>query len=349
MNLNLRAVCVTWIACSLLAMPVSAVVVRTFTCAQFGTGCNNVIPAGAPGTTFGSMTPSVMTVPPHGTNAKTVDLNITLNISHTYRGDLRVLLSDPHQNVSRELFSEVGMSTNDGNDINVTLDDEAAVVITNGPCANSAQACTGTFQPETAPMSFFDGINPSGAWTLYVIDGGTDGTGDTGALISWSLIITLADTDGDGIEDGPDNCLNVANPGQSDADGDGIGDACDNCVNLKNATQADSDGDGVGDACDNCPSKMNVDQADPDSDGRGTACDNCPNTANFDQADGDGDGFGDKCDSDPFVPNPDQQPDSGAPPGGQGSTSCGGCGAGSSILLPIIAVFPLVVRRGRQG
>lgn len=345
MNLNLRAVCIAWIACTLLSMPVSAVVVRTFTCAQFGTGCNNVIPAGAPGTTFGAMTPSTIVVPSLGSNAKIVDLDMTISIQHTWRGDIRVLLANPGGNL-RELFSEVGTFNNDGDDINVTLDDEAAVVITNGPCANSAQACTGTFQPETAPMSFFDGINPGGVWTFSVIDGGT---GDTGALLSWSLIITLADTDGDGIEDGPDNCINVANPGQSDADGDGIGDVCDNCLNLKNASQTDSDGDGHGDMCDNCPSVANSDLADPDSDGRGTACDNCPNTANFDQADGDGDGFGDKCDSDPLIPNPDQQPDPGSPPGGQGSPTCGTCGAGSSVLLPLVAIFPLVLRRRRQG
>lgn len=345
MNLNLRAVCVAWMSCALFAMPASAVVVRTFTCAQFGTGCNNVIPAGAPGTTFGSMTPSTVVVPNLGSNAKIVDLDMTINIQHTWRGDIRVLLANPGGNF-RELFSEVGTFNNSGDDISVTLNDEAATNIISGPCANMAHACTGTYMPETTPMSFFDGANPSGTWTLGVIDGGSSAVG---ALLSWSLIITLADTDGDGIEDGPDNCINVANPGQQDIDGDGVGDACDNCVSLKNSTQPDSDGDGVGDACDNCPSKMNVDQADPDSDGRGTACDNCPNTANFDQADGDGDGFGDKCDSDPLVPNPDQQPDAGSPPAVQGTPTCGTCGAGSSVLLPLIAVFPRILRRGRQG
>lgn len=217
MNPHFRAVCVAWASCALLAMPVSADVVRTFTCTQFGTGCNNVIPAGAPGTTFGSMTPSTIVVPNLGSSAKIVDLDMTINIQHTWRGDIRVLLANPGGNF-RELFSEVGTFNNDGDNINVTLDDEAATNIISGPCANSAQACSGSFKPETTPMSFFDGVNPSGTWTLGVIDGGS---GFVGALVSWSLIITLVDTDNDGIEDGPDNCINVANPGQQDTDGDG--------------------------------------------------------------------------------------------------------------------------------
>lgn len=62
-------------------------------------------------------------------------------------------------------------------------------------------------------------------------------------------ILGIADTDGDSVGDGTDNCPQVANPDQADADGDGIGDACDNCVNTPNADQADNNEDGVGDAC----------------------------------------------------------------------------------------------------
>jgi hypothetical protein len=70
------------------------------------------------------------------------------------------------------------------------------------------------------------------------------------------------DTDGDGIMDNIDNCVNTANPAQEDSDNDGIGDVCegdadsdgiiddvDNCVNTPNPNQEDSDGDGIGDAC----------------------------------------------------------------------------------------------------
>ena len=51
-----------------------------------------------------------------------------------------------------------------------------------------------------------------------------------------------ADTDGDGVLDANDNCVNTANADQSDKDNDGIGDVCD----------TDDDNDGVPDTSDQC-------------------------------------------------------------------------------------------------
>jgi hypothetical protein len=63
----------------------------------------------------------------------------------------------------------------------------------------------------------------------------------------------VVDTDGDGVADDVDNCLEVANAEQEDADEDGVGDACDNCLEVANAEQEDADEDGLGDVCDACP------------------------------------------------------------------------------------------------
>jgi len=139
------------------------------------------------------------------------------------------------------------------------------------------------------------------------------------------------DTDGDGIVDLEDNCVNTSNSDQSDNDGDGIGDVCDNCPNNSNINQEDNDNDGLGDICDddddndgvldtndNCPLIANADQADADNDGVGDLCDdedgdgiidvndNCPETANADQADADSDGVGDVCDNCEDTINADQ-------------------------------------------
>jgi OOP family OmpA-OmpF porin len=70
------------------------------------------------------------------------------------------------------------------------------------------------------------------------------------------------DGDGDGIQDGSDNCPDDANSEQEDADSDGAGDACDDCPSTilgievdDSGCPLDEDGDGVYDGLgmDKCP------------------------------------------------------------------------------------------------
>ncbi len=82
----------------------------------------------------------------------------------------------------------------------------------------------------------------------------------------------VLDADGDGIQDGCDNCPMVINPDQANNDLDAFGNACDNCPNTFDLSQTDSDGDGLGDLCDNCPGAVNPGQEDCDNDGYGDAC-----------------------------------------------------------------------------
>jgi hypothetical protein len=144
---------------------------------------------------------------------------------------------------------------------------------------------------------------------------------------SWEIIQVETDSDGDGILDGSDNCVSVANADQSNTDGDGEGNACDTdddndgvadevdqCpqqygeASNAGCPALDSDGDGVLDNADNCISTPNADQADADGEGQGDVCDadddndtiadaldNCSTTANVDQADWNRDGQGDAC------------------------------------------------------
>jgi hypothetical protein len=62
---------------------------------------------------------------------------------------------------------------------------------------------------------------------------------------------SMADADGDGIDDASDNCPGMSNQDQADEDGDLIGDVCDICpIDGTAAGNHDTDNDGVGDGCD---------------------------------------------------------------------------------------------------
>ncbi|MCK5803390.1 MAG: thrombospondin type 3 repeat-containing protein, partial [Lentisphaeria bacterium] len=134
------------------------------------------------------------------------------------------------------------------------------------------------------------------------------------------------DTDGDGISNCLDNCIDVINVGQADEDGDYLGDACDEClddrINDPDEDEICGNGDGSitynpcapgqnSNCDDSCPYAFNPLQEDTDGDLLGDACDNCPTVANgpnepIPQQDTDKDGVGNVCDNCSINQNSDQ-------------------------------------------
>jgi len=264
-----------------------------------------VIPTG-PGGNPEEGAPAVQTIN-FNTGLTITDVNVTINISHVFVEDLRLVLTSP-SGTEVELFANI--IGNGVNFTNTVLDDQAATALSAAAAGDAP--FTASYQPDNA-LSAFNGEASYGAWTLSAYDFWDL---DEGTLDSWSLEVCgapLPDVDNDGVPDSIDNCLNTANSDQADADGDGVGDVCDNCINAVNSGQEDTDGDGIGDACDNCVNTVNSGQEDADGDGVGDDCDNCPSTVNSDQEDANNDGVGDTCESvepaDTLTPNGDLQND----------------------------------------
>lgn len=109
------------------------------------------------------------------------DVNVKVNLSHTYDRDLRVYLIGP-DSTRVELFTDVGGSGD--HFTNTELDDEATVSIAAGS-GTAIAPFTGRFRPEGA-LSGFDGKSVTGVWKLEVTDARRQ---DRGKLLNWSLVV----------------------------------------------------------------------------------------------------------------------------------------------------------------
>jgi subtilisin-like proprotein convertase family protein len=124
------------------------------------------------------------------------DVNVNINITHTWDSDLILTLIAP-DGTEVTLASAVGL---DGDNFtNTTFDDSATI-----PIAGGAPPFTGTFIPAQA-LSALNGKSLAGTWQLKVDDTFLQ---DTGNIESWSLIIVrniaaLSDANGYALVDIP--------------------------------------------------------------------------------------------------------------------------------------------------
>ncbi len=117
------------------------------------------------------------------TNAVTTisKVTVTLDITHTYVGDLIIRLVSPSMG-SIVLKNAEGVGVNDGDNFtDTTFDDNGA----SGLITSGTAPYTGSFIPEEL-LSDFDGEDANGIWTLEVEDTELN---DQGTLNSWSITI----------------------------------------------------------------------------------------------------------------------------------------------------------------
>ena len=169
-----------------------------------GTSGANAGAIAIPGTgTGGGATPQANPYPSTiniaGSSGTVAKVTATLTgFSHTFPGDVDVLLVGPGgQTVV--LMSDVGGGT-DAVNTTLTFDDTAPAIGTSVVSGTFRPTNSGTGDPFPAPapalphgsaLSVFNGVNPNGAWRLFIVD---DAGADVGSIAGgWSLNIVTAD------------------------------------------------------------------------------------------------------------------------------------------------------------
>ena len=142
-------------------------------------------PANPPGAT-GAPISHVINVPDSYTLA---DVDIDLGVTHTWVGDLIISVEHGGTTVTiidRPGFAGTGFGCGSDN-YDVIVDDQGS----GGPIEGSCGATTTPTSPPNYtpnnPLSAFNGMNSSGAWTITVND---NANLDTGTLDTWSLHLT---------------------------------------------------------------------------------------------------------------------------------------------------------------
>jgi len=116
------------------------------------------------------------------------DIQVSLNIEHTWIGDLTVVLRAPN-NAEIVLFDRPGVPENnfgcEEDDIVAIFSDAAMSTATDFEmtCNVNETAIEGSFQP-VDPLSTFQGVPLTGTWTLIITDAVN---GDGGNLLDWTI------------------------------------------------------------------------------------------------------------------------------------------------------------------
>ncbi|MCB9857622.1 MAG: proprotein convertase P-domain-containing protein [Phycisphaerales bacterium] len=209
------------------------------------TGAPKTIPDGS---TTGAATTIVVSQ-----NAIIEDLDIDVEITHSWIGDITVTLTHVESGKSALLINQIGGSSfntcfeSDLND--VRLDDEGTGGLIENQCRPGLTSPP-SYRPQN-PLSTFKGMSVDGTWELRARD---LAAGATGTLDHWCLIASVVEP---AVVEVPDPNVTI------DSDLDSIPDTSDNCPQTPNTDQSDINNNGVGDACEglslgDCPSTITL-------------------------------------------------------------------------------------------
>jgi len=121
-------------------------------------------------------------------NKTILDVNVLLNVQHTFDADLSFSLISPS---GTEIILAGGVGVDGDNFTDTYFDDEAAVAIDSSA---AAPPFTGVFRP-IEKLWLFDGENSLGEWKLRVTDNGFQ---DGGFLLGWSVLFKYS-TEGNNV------------------------------------------------------------------------------------------------------------------------------------------------------
>lgn len=117
---------------------------------------------------------------------KIYDMNVRLEISHTWVGDLKIELANQLTGKSTLLLDRPGFPSSEsgcsGDGIGAIFDDEITIPAEN-LCSSGTTAIAGIYVP-VEPLSFMDNELIAGNWLLNVSD---NSVGDSGKIKSWCI------------------------------------------------------------------------------------------------------------------------------------------------------------------
>ncbi|WP_386066183.1 S8 family serine peptidase [Tahibacter sp. UC22_41] len=127
-----------------------------------------------------------------GSGGTLTGLRLSFDITHTYMGDLTLILSNGTTSVT--LLQRPGNASNtgtsgcSGNNGNVVVDDAATLTLESNCGSGTPAYTTGASYKPNNPLAPFAGQALNGTWTLRAID---SAGADTGTLRGWCLLPTL--------------------------------------------------------------------------------------------------------------------------------------------------------------